>query len=87
VTRRALLAALPLLSPRLRPQQRRRGPRSVELEQLRRAQQLAGRSQGQVVAIVGETGVGKSRLVHEFVHSYRYYPVPMEIVRVPPKQT
>src|SRR5262249_27307545 len=31
--------------------------RDVELEQLRRAQQLAGHSQGQVVAIVGETGV------------------------------
>jgi len=44
--------------------------RDVELEQLHRAQQLAGHSQGQVVAIVGETGVGKSRLVHEFVHSH-----------------
>ena len=44
--------------------------RNVELEQLRRAQELAGHSQGQVVAIVGETGVGKSRLVHEFVHSH-----------------
>ena len=44
--------------------------RNVELEQLRRAQQLAGHSQCQVVAIVGEAGVGKSRLVHEFVHSH-----------------
>src|SRR5215469_4579985 len=43
--------------------------RDIELEQLRRAQQLAGRGCGQVVAIVGEAGVGKSRLVHEFVHS------------------
>ena len=43
--------------------------RDVELEQLRRAQQLAGHGHGQVVAIVGEAGVGKSRLVHEFVHS------------------
>src|SRR5215467_14304729 len=44
--------------------------RDIELEQLRRAQQLAGRGRGQVVAIVGEAGVGKSRLVHEFVHSH-----------------
>jgi class 3 adenylate cyclase/tetratricopeptide (TPR) repeat protein len=43
--------------------------RDVELEQLCRAQQLAGQSRSQVVAIVGEAGVGKSRLVHEFVHS------------------
>ena len=44
--------------------------RDVELEQLRRAQQLAGDGRGQVVAIIGEAGVGKSRLVHEFVHSH-----------------
>jgi class 3 adenylate cyclase/tetratricopeptide (TPR) repeat protein len=43
--------------------------RDVELEQLRRALQLAGYGRGQVVAIVGEAGVGKSRLVHEFTHS------------------
>lgn len=43
--------------------------RDVELEQLRRAQQLAGHGLGQVVAIVGEAGVGKSRLVREFVRS------------------
>ena len=43
--------------------------RGVEQEQLRLALQLAGRSRGQVVAIVGQAGVGKSRLVHEFAHS------------------
>jgi class 3 adenylate cyclase/tetratricopeptide (TPR) repeat protein len=44
--------------------------RDVEMEQLRRAQQLAGNGRGQVAAIVGEPGVGKSRLVHEFIHSH-----------------
>jgi len=43
--------------------------RDIELEQLRRVQQLAGQSRGQVVAIVGEAGVGKSRLVREFLRS------------------
>ncbi len=45
--------------------------REAELEQLRRAQQLAGDGHGQVAAIVGEAGVGKSRLVYEFTHSHR----------------
>src|SRR2546422_1774473 len=45
--------------------------RDAELEQLRRAQQLAGAGHGQVAAIVGEAGVGKSRLVYEFTHSHR----------------
>jgi class 3 adenylate cyclase/tetratricopeptide (TPR) repeat protein len=45
--------------------------RDSELEQLRRAQQLAGNGHGQVAAIVGEAGVGKSRLVYEFTHSHR----------------
>ncbi len=45
--------------------------RDAELEQLRRAQQLAGDGHGQVVAIVGEAGVGKSRLVYELTHSHR----------------
>ena len=44
--------------------------RDIELEQLLRAQQLAGHGRGQVVAIIGEAGVGKSRLVHEFLHSH-----------------
>jgi class 3 adenylate cyclase/tetratricopeptide (TPR) repeat protein len=47
--------------------------RDVELDQLRRAQQLAGAGHGQVAAIVGEAGVGKSRLVHEFSHSHRLH--------------
>jgi class 3 adenylate cyclase/tetratricopeptide (TPR) repeat protein len=45
--------------------------RDPELEQLRRAQQLASDGHGQVSAIVGEAGVGKSRLVYEFTHSHR----------------
>src|SRR5262249_16417520 len=43
--------------------------RDIELQQLRRVQQLAGQGHGQVVAIVGEAGVGKSRLVREFLNS------------------
>jgi class 3 adenylate cyclase/tetratricopeptide (TPR) repeat protein len=43
--------------------------RDVELGELRRVEQLAAGGRGQVVAIVGEAGVGKSRLVHQFVHS------------------
>jgi class 3 adenylate cyclase/tetratricopeptide (TPR) repeat protein len=45
--------------------------RDPELEQLRRAQQLAANGHGQVAAVVGEAGVGKSRLVYEFTHSHR----------------
>ncbi len=45
--------------------------RDAELELLRRAQQLAGSGHGQVAAVVGEAGVGKSRLVYEFTHSHR----------------
>jgi tetratricopeptide (TPR) repeat protein len=45
--------------------------RDAELEQLRRAQQVAGNGHGQVVAVVGEAGVGKSRLVYELTHSHR----------------
>jgi class 3 adenylate cyclase/tetratricopeptide (TPR) repeat protein len=44
--------------------------RDAEVEQLRRAQQLAENGHGQVAAIVGEAGVGKSRLVYEFTHSH-----------------
>jgi class 3 adenylate cyclase/tetratricopeptide (TPR) repeat protein len=45
--------------------------RDAELETLRRTLDLAGHGQGQVVALVGEPGVGKSRLVWEFSHSHR----------------
>jgi class 3 adenylate cyclase/tetratricopeptide (TPR) repeat protein len=45
--------------------------RDVELDQLRQALEQAGAGRGQVVAVVGEPGVGKSRLFHEFLHSHR----------------
>jgi class 3 adenylate cyclase/tetratricopeptide (TPR) repeat protein len=43
--------------------------RDPELNQLRQALQRAGAGQGQAVAVIGEPGVGKSRLVYEFLHS------------------
>ena len=43
--------------------------RQTELDTLRQALARAGTGHGQVVAVVGEAGVGKSRLVYEFVHS------------------
>src|SRR4051812_3244584 len=45
--------------------------RDAELETLRRTLDQAGAGHGQVVALVGEPGVGKSRLVWEFGHSHR----------------
>ena len=45
--------------------------RDVELDQLREALGGAAIGRGQVVAIVGEPGVGKSRLVWEVTHSHR----------------
>ncbi len=47
--------------------------RTGELDQLRQALSRAGNGQGQLVAIVGEPGVGKSRLVWEVTHSYRVH--------------
>ena len=38
---------------------------------MRQALERVGAGHGQVVAAVGEAGVGKSRLVYEFVHSHR----------------
>jgi class 3 adenylate cyclase/tetratricopeptide (TPR) repeat protein len=45
--------------------------RDAELEQLRRALTRAHDGHGQLVAVVGEPGVGKSRLVYEVTHSHR----------------
>jgi class 3 adenylate cyclase/tetratricopeptide (TPR) repeat protein len=44
--------------------------RQTEIEALRQALERATASHGQLVAVVGEAGVGKSRLVYEFVHSH-----------------
>src|SRR5262249_18624693 len=44
--------------------------RQQELTALRQALERGGAGHGQVVGIVGEAGVGKSRLVYEFVHSH-----------------
>jgi predicted ATPase/class 3 adenylate cyclase len=44
--------------------------RQQELAALQQALERAGASHGQVVAVVGEAGVGKSRLVYEFIHSH-----------------
>jgi class 3 adenylate cyclase/tetratricopeptide (TPR) repeat protein len=45
--------------------------RSAEIEQLQRALDQARAGHGQVVAVVGEPGVGKSRLFWEFTRSHR----------------
>src|SRR5262249_30999636 len=45
--------------------------RRRELEVLAETLDQAGRGRGQVVAIVGEPGMGKSRLFYEFIHSHR----------------
>jgi class 3 adenylate cyclase/tetratricopeptide (TPR) repeat protein len=44
--------------------------RQQELAALRLALERAEGGHGQVVAVVGEAGVGKSRLVYEFIHSH-----------------
>ena len=44
--------------------------RQPELETLQQALARARAGQGQVVALLGEPGVGKSRLVYEFLHSH-----------------
>jgi class 3 adenylate cyclase/tetratricopeptide (TPR) repeat protein len=45
--------------------------RDAEFAALVQALERAGSGQGQVVAVLGEAGVGKSRLVYEFIHSHR----------------
>jgi tetratricopeptide (TPR) repeat protein len=44
--------------------------RQQELLALQQALERAGAGHGQVVALVGEAGVGKSRLAYEFVHAH-----------------
>lgn len=45
--------------------------RDGEIETLRQTLEHARAGRGQVVAVVGEPGVGKSRLFYEFTHSHR----------------
>jgi class 3 adenylate cyclase len=45
--------------------------RQAELTALQQALERAGAGQEQVVAIIGEPGVGKSRVVYEIIHSHR----------------
>lgn len=43
--------------------------RELELDQLKRAAAVAFGGRGQVAAVIGEPGVGKSRLLYELVHT------------------
>src|SRR5713101_1884980 len=45
--------------------------RDAETDQLRAALEEVQHGHGEVVAVVGEPGVGKSRLFHELIHSHR----------------
>jgi class 3 adenylate cyclase/tetratricopeptide (TPR) repeat protein len=45
--------------------------RQAELEALGQALARTGSGHGQIVAVIGEPGVGKTRLFYEFTHSYR----------------
>jgi class 3 adenylate cyclase/tetratricopeptide (TPR) repeat protein len=47
--------------------------RDSEVDQLRQTLERAQAGHGQVVAVVGEPGVGKSRLYWEFTHSHRVH--------------
>ena len=48
--------------------------RQSELATLERARELAAAGQGQIVALIGDPGVGKSRLFYELTHSSRMRP-------------
>jgi class 3 adenylate cyclase/predicted ATPase len=45
--------------------------RDTEIDVLNHARERAAAGNGQIIAAVGEAGVGKSRLAYEFVHSHR----------------
>jgi predicted ATPase/class 3 adenylate cyclase len=45
--------------------------RQAELEAVRQALEQAGAGHGQLVAVIGEPGVGKTRLFYEFIRSHR----------------
>src|SRR5207253_5480002 len=45
--------------------------RQTELAAIHQALERAGAGHGQVVALLGEAGVGKSRLTYEVIHSHR----------------
>ena len=47
--------------------------RETEMLELHRARELALDGRGRVVAIIGEAGVGKSRLFREFTRSHRFH--------------
>ncbi len=67
-----LLGASPLRTRLQAAQRRGLTPfvgRQTEVASLIRALEKAGRGQGQVVGVVGEPGVGKTRLFHEFART------------------
>ena len=45
--------------------------RQVEMAALHQALERAGAGHGQVVAVIGEPAIGKTRLFHEFTHASR----------------
>ncbi len=52
--------------------------RQSELEQLKKALEQAKAGHGQIVGVMGEPGVGKSRLFYEFVVAYGRTPLPSQ---------